>query len=259
MTARRRGRVLLRELGVRGPVDARALCDRLAARRGRPIRLQAQPIEDPGVSGACLSTGRTDFIFYESQTSPVHQDHIIVHELAHLLAGHAAGAVVSVPLPAGRPAASRTETAPARWLRRHRAADACEAEAEEAAARAVGWPPSVNPWAWLRHWRTYRALGPLWEVLRSLCPALSSGPSPSSWRKRSPWWPPWQARRRAYQRLIECRDGLLRLAPYLDDPVAVPDSPGLDADAAALIRVSQAIRTARSRADASSRCPFRHP
>lgn len=37
-------------------------------------------------------TQTVDFIVYESETSKPHQDHIIAHELAHMVCGHRSGA-----------------------------------------------------------------------------------------------------------------------------------------------------------------------
>jgi hypothetical protein len=72
------------------PFDAHAFCEALAKRRGRPIHLFPIPLgEGPGgLTGTCLTVADKDIIFYESRTSAWHQDHIIVHEAAHLLLGH---------------------------------------------------------------------------------------------------------------------------------------------------------------------------
>lgn len=275
----RRSRALLRDLGVQRPADVRGLSKRLAARRGRPILLRAHPIRVPGVYGTCLSTGSADFIFYESRTSPVHQDHIILHELVHLVAGH--GGAPQDDSGLKTPFSGGARDGPARRLRRHRSGDGQEDEAEDVAAMAMGWAPSLNPRAWARHRRIYRDLVPLWVLLHDACPAHPAA------RKSSMWWPPWQTRRRAYRRLIECRDGLVRLSQYLgqsgsrDDrdlagrllaaadvspgrdcpvmrpavPVAIPRSPGLDADADALVHLSRAIGSSGFRRG----WPIRHP
>jgi hypothetical protein len=72
------------------PFDAHAFCEVLATSRGRPIHLLPIPlVEGPGgLTGACLTVADKDIIFYESRTSAWHQDHIILHEAAHLLLGH---------------------------------------------------------------------------------------------------------------------------------------------------------------------------
>ncbi|MEU9455685.1 hypothetical protein [Streptomyces sp. NPDC048277] len=38
-----------------------------------------------------MATGTTDYIFYQQETSAAHQDHIILHEVGHILAGHRGG------------------------------------------------------------------------------------------------------------------------------------------------------------------------
>lgn len=208
-----------------------------------------------------MSSGNTDVIFYEARTSRVHQDHIIVHELVHLVAGHKGVSGPGAAMRAPRGDASGPDCC----LRRHGSGDAQEIEAEAVAAMALGWRSSLNPRAWTRSWRTYRDLAPLWLVLRSACPQDSAG------RKLAPSWPPWQMHRRAYRRLIECRDGLVRIGQYLGsgpyedrgpagrlfaeadmagpgqpapwsaEPIAIPRSSGLDADVDALVSLSKGI------------------
>ena len=87
---RRRCEERLREIELPVPFDAHAFCEALAIRRGRPIHLLPIPSdgEPGGLTGACLTIADKDIIFYESRTSAWHQDHIILHEVAHLLLGH---------------------------------------------------------------------------------------------------------------------------------------------------------------------------
>jgi len=42
----------------------------------------------PGMSGAWLTSDQADFIFYEQNTAPIHQIHIQLHEIAHMLCDH---------------------------------------------------------------------------------------------------------------------------------------------------------------------------
>ncbi|GAA0477768.1 hypothetical protein ABZ951_23250 [Streptomyces sp. NPDC046215] len=72
------------------PFSAHTLCARLARQRGRPLRLLALPTPTvPGTpSGILLATESEDFILYDAQTSPLHQEHIIVHEIGHLVCNH---------------------------------------------------------------------------------------------------------------------------------------------------------------------------
>jgi hypothetical protein len=53
--------------------------------------LEPVPLADNGPCGLWVATDRVDFIFYESGTTQFHQEHIVAHELGHLLCGHQAG------------------------------------------------------------------------------------------------------------------------------------------------------------------------
>ena len=130
---------------------------------------------------------------------------------------------------------------------------------------------------WRRHRRAYRRLRPLWTVLNEQFPqdALSRVPASrvrDALTLRS-------VHRRYYRRVIECRDGLVRISPYLADldpaelsdpdrlatklsgalrahangetvapqaiPLALPAEDSLEADVDRLIELSQAVeRTA---------------
>jgi len=85
---RKRCRRLLRELDIRPPLDVTELCRRVGERRGRPITLVSHPIPVPGPFGLWITAESCDYILYQRETSRSHQDHIILHELGHLLAGH---------------------------------------------------------------------------------------------------------------------------------------------------------------------------
>lgn len=85
---RRRCRKLLNELDIRPPLDVDELCRRVGTQRGKPIRPVAHPIPVPGPFGAWITTSTADYILYQRETSRAHQDHIILHELGHILAGH---------------------------------------------------------------------------------------------------------------------------------------------------------------------------
>ncbi|HEV2781137.1 MAG TPA: MAB_1171c family putative transporter [Actinophytocola sp.] len=122
---------------------------------------------------------------------------------------------------------------------------------------------------WWQHRRMYRRLGPLWTLLHREFPedALCRVPT-------SPWRDAVSLRgvhRRYYRRVIECRDGLVRISPYLGPngdrsladrlregvaahasgasaparamPVAIPAGDGLDADVHELVALSDALRS----------------
>ena len=84
---RRRCDARVRELPMPEPFDVRALCDLVARQRKRPIELMPMTAQ-PGVLGLWVATDELDLIFYEESTTPPHQDHIILHELCHLLCDH---------------------------------------------------------------------------------------------------------------------------------------------------------------------------
>jgi hypothetical protein len=86
-TLRQRCEHLLREVEVPDPFDVHAFADAISHRRGRPLRLltKSSPL---GPCGMWLALPDADLVFYEAATSRLHREHIIVHELAHLLAAH---------------------------------------------------------------------------------------------------------------------------------------------------------------------------
>lgn len=85
---RRRVRRELQALEIQPPLRVDVVCQRLGERRGRPIRLVAYPIPVPGPFGLWIATTSADYILYQAETTRVHQDHIILHEVGHILAGH---------------------------------------------------------------------------------------------------------------------------------------------------------------------------
>ncbi|QES47314.1 hypothetical protein DEJ50_05205 [Streptomyces venezuelae] len=87
---RRRCQTILGHLDLTEPFSVDALCARMAEQRGRPILLHPLPREaaESGICGLWVGTDSTDFVFYEAQTSPLHREHIVLHELGHILFGH---------------------------------------------------------------------------------------------------------------------------------------------------------------------------
>ncbi|MCE7008181.1 hypothetical protein LWC34_35990 [Kibdelosporangium philippinense] len=77
-------------LDVPAPFDIDELVRRIGAVRGRPIVLRAVDLPADGPSGMWIATGSADHICYAAGTSPLHQEHIVLHELGHLLCGHTA-------------------------------------------------------------------------------------------------------------------------------------------------------------------------
>ena len=79
----------LRTLAMPDPFELTELRNVVERRRGRPIQLL--PLStDVGPFGLWVASPRADYIFFVQSTSRLHQVHIIVHELAHLLCDHTA-------------------------------------------------------------------------------------------------------------------------------------------------------------------------
>ncbi|QRP45204.1 hypothetical protein [Amycolatopsis sp. FDAARGOS 1241] len=85
---RRRCRRSLTDLDLSPPLDVGLLCERLGESRGRLIRLMPYALEVPGPFGCRIATAAADYLFFQQETTEAHQDHIILHELGHLLADH---------------------------------------------------------------------------------------------------------------------------------------------------------------------------
>lgn len=80
----------IRHLDIPTPFDVDKFCDAVEAQRGRPlIRLPLPLIDHYEVPcGIWVGTPTADYIFAEADTTRSHHDHIVVHEIAHMLCGH---------------------------------------------------------------------------------------------------------------------------------------------------------------------------
>jgi hypothetical protein len=77
---------ILADVTIPDPFDIDEFCRLLAERRGRPIHLVAMGASP--LSGAWLALPGADYIFYNDQTSSMHRENIILHEVGHLLFCH---------------------------------------------------------------------------------------------------------------------------------------------------------------------------
>ncbi|MEU5128555.1 ParH-like protein [Streptomyces mobaraensis] len=84
----RRCRALADGLELPVPFDAAELAERIARRRGRPIDLMPADWRSGLPCGLLISADQADYIVYVADTPPLHREHILVHELAHLLCEH---------------------------------------------------------------------------------------------------------------------------------------------------------------------------
>lgn len=89
-TLRRRCQAVVDTLDLPRPFSADTFCAHLSRQRRRPINVHAFPPAALGNSacGLWLATETDDHIFFETRTTPLHQEHIIMHEIAHLLFDH---------------------------------------------------------------------------------------------------------------------------------------------------------------------------
>lgn len=84
---RRRCEARLRGISIPIPFDIATFSEIVANGRGRPISLQPMTLNGE-VSGAWVAMPSVDIVFFEERTSPLHQQHIILHELSHILCDH---------------------------------------------------------------------------------------------------------------------------------------------------------------------------
>jgi hypothetical protein len=69
------------------PWDIAVLCERLAEQRGRPLLLR--PVDLPAFPfGLWYDDGQRDHVFYRTRLAGFHRDHVILHELCHMIADH---------------------------------------------------------------------------------------------------------------------------------------------------------------------------
>ncbi|WP_063774890.1 hypothetical protein [Kitasatospora azatica] len=84
----RRCRQIVRTLELPEPFGLSALAETLAERTGRPVEFLPLPAGSFGSCGVLVSTERAEYIGYPTGTTVLHQQHIVLHEVGHLLCGH---------------------------------------------------------------------------------------------------------------------------------------------------------------------------
>ena len=80
------------------PFDLSEFCSRLGRRIGREIILMSHSMVIGGLCGTWMRTAKADYVFYEEDTSQLHQQHIIFHEVGHILRSHVPGKELSKDL-----------------------------------------------------------------------------------------------------------------------------------------------------------------
>ncbi|MFJ2111560.1 MULTISPECIES: hypothetical protein [unclassified Streptomyces] len=81
-------RGMVRELDLPRMDSVEELCEVVADRTGRTVRLVPRRMRVGEPSGFVERRADADVIHFEQETSGLHRAHIICHELAHLLCGH---------------------------------------------------------------------------------------------------------------------------------------------------------------------------
>jgi hypothetical protein len=93
----RRCEVRLRALALPRTIQLPALLQGVSDLRGRRI-VVCPTSTRPAPCGLWLAASSRDYIFYEAETTPLHQAHIVLHELAHLVCGHQSAQVLEPEL-----------------------------------------------------------------------------------------------------------------------------------------------------------------
>jgi hypothetical protein len=96
---------LLADLALRPPFSPEDLCDRLARRRGRAIKLQAADLGATTSIGHLVVQERRDRILFERSAPAAQQATVIYHEVIHLVRDHLSG---QASLTCGTPAEDDT-------------------------------------------------------------------------------------------------------------------------------------------------------
>jgi hypothetical protein len=89
---RRRCERRLENIRIPNPFDLDVFCAVMAAHRARPLTLQPMPgLSADAPCGLWISVPTADYVFYDPDTSQLHAEHIVLHELSHMLSGHTTG------------------------------------------------------------------------------------------------------------------------------------------------------------------------
>lgn len=88
---RRRCRARVEALEIPEPWDFEQFRASVAALTGRPLRVMQVPAMPEGLCGVYVSTAGADYVYTMAGTTPFHREHIALHEIGHLLAGHQGG------------------------------------------------------------------------------------------------------------------------------------------------------------------------
>ncbi len=93
---RKKYAAMVRDLDIPDPFDIKTFCANLTLLIDKPVHLLPQTPHESDSNGSyscgsCYSTKEGHYIAYEHATSQLHQEHIILHEIGHLLFEHVGG------------------------------------------------------------------------------------------------------------------------------------------------------------------------
>ncbi|MFF8382590.1 ImmA/IrrE family metallo-endopeptidase [Streptomyces kanasensis] len=91
MNLRRRCEEIVRRIDGSDSLPIEKLCEKVGLHTGRPIVLEGIPFTGGSPSGVWISTGKIDYIFHDSRATPLHREHVVAHELGHILCDHRCG------------------------------------------------------------------------------------------------------------------------------------------------------------------------
>lgn len=91
---RKRCEEIVQDLPIPHPFRIESFIDALIERRKRRIELVGMTVDQDTPCGIFVGTPEVDYIFYASNTTSLHQEHIITHEVAHILCEHRGMSVV---------------------------------------------------------------------------------------------------------------------------------------------------------------------
>ncbi|MFD9633438.1 ImmA/IrrE family metallo-endopeptidase [Streptomyces violascens] len=140
----------VRELGLpaQGQLTIATLCEHLSRHLGKRIRLLPLPLPQGSPDGLWVHTPDEDVVLFESRQAPIHQRHVIMHELGHLICDHDTAPVMTpeasrLLLPSLNPALVQ------RILGRDHTHSEAELEAEQVGDLLSTY---VNSWALQQEW-----------------------------------------------------------------------------------------------------------
>lgn len=94
MRLRAAGMRRIADLGLRTYPDAAALCEHLSELRERPIVLVPVKLRAFDPCGMWVVARNEDLVFYDRDTTRAHQEHIIMHEVGHIISCHRGSGVL---------------------------------------------------------------------------------------------------------------------------------------------------------------------